>query len=81
MRNLVLRRQPSLDRPSSRTVPYADVLNERQFDAVMHDRGAALVIAGAGTGKTRTLVYRLARLVEDRILPERIVLLTFTRKA
>ncbi|MFM7774462.1 MAG: ATP-dependent helicase, partial [Candidatus Kapaibacterium sp.] len=47
----------------------------------MHDRGAALVIAGAGTGKTRTLVYRLARLVEDRIPPERIVLLTFTRKA
>ncbi|TAL67971.1 MAG: ATP-dependent helicase [Bacteroidetes bacterium] len=47
----------------------------------MHNNGAALVIAGAGTGKTRTLVYRLARLVEDGVQPDSILLLTFTRKA
>jgi DNA helicase II / ATP-dependent DNA helicase PcrA len=48
---------------------------------VFHDEGPALVIAGAGTGKTRTLVYRVARLVDSGIDPSRILLLTFTRKA
>ncbi len=56
-------------------------LNKSQYDAVMHNDGPALVIAGAGTGKTRTLVYRVARLIEDGITPESILLLTFTRKA
>jgi len=56
-------------------------LNKSQYDAVMHNEGAALVIAGAGTGKTRTLVYRVARLIEDGVSPESILLLTFTRKA
>ncbi len=56
-------------------------LNPSQFQAVMHDEGPLLVIAGAGSGKTRTLVYRVARLVTEGIRPENILLLTFTRKA
>lgn len=47
----------------------------------MHTNGPALVLAGAGTGKTRTLVYRVARLVEDGVSPREILLLTFTRKS
>jgi DNA helicase-2/ATP-dependent DNA helicase PcrA len=60
---------------------YQDELNPAQYEAVFHNNGAALVIAGAGTGKTRTLIYRLARLVEDGVPPDSILLLTFTRKA
>jgi DNA helicase II / ATP-dependent DNA helicase PcrA len=60
---------------------YKEDLNSQQYDAVMHNNGVALVIAGAGTGKTRTLVYRVARLIEDGINPNQILLLTFTRKA
>ncbi|MDW8224793.1 MAG: ATP-dependent helicase [Bacteroidota bacterium] len=62
-------------------LPYEKELNPAQLQAVMHQEGPALVIAGAGTGKTRTLVYRVARLVEDGTPPENILLLTFTRKA
>lgn len=60
---------------------YANQLNPAQYDAVMHNAGPALVIAGAGTGKTRTLVYRVSRLIEDGIPPQAILLLTFTRKS
>ncbi|MDJ0855637.1 MAG: ATP-dependent helicase [Desulfobacterales bacterium] len=56
-------------------------LNDVQYDAVFHDGGPLLVIAGAGSGKTRTLTYRAARLVAEGVSPERILLLTFTRKA
>ncbi len=62
-------------------IDYESVLNAAQYEAVMHNNGPALVIAGAGTGKTRTLIYRVARLIEDGIRPEAILLLTFTRKA
>ncbi len=68
-------------RTATRRIPYSDVLNESQLRAVMHNNGPALVLAGAGTGKTRTLTYRVARLVEDGLDPSRILLLTFTRKA
>ena len=62
-------------------IEYEQELNESQLSAVKLTKGPALVIAGAGTGKTRTLVYRVARLVEDGNVPEGILLLTFTRKS
>jgi len=66
---------------SGRRVDYNDELNSQQLDAVMHPGGPMLVLAGAGTGKTRTLVYRACRLIEDGVPPGRILLLTFTNKA
>jgi len=62
-------------------VDYDELLNAQQKEAVFHSHGAALVAAGAGTGKTRTLVYRVARLVESGVQPSNILLLTFTRRA
>jgi len=64
-----------------RRVDYARELNPAQLEAVRTIFGPVLVIAGAGSGKTRTLVFRVARLVEEGVPPERILLLTFTRKA
>ena len=56
-------------------------LNPAQLAAATHGDGPLLVVAGAGSGKTRTLVYRVAHLVERGVRPERILLLTFTRRA
>ena len=63
------------------SINYKNELNPAQYEAVSSIDGAYLIIAGAGTGKTRTLVYRVARLVEMGYKPESILLLTFTRKA
>ncbi len=56
-------------------------LNPEQAAAATHGTGPLLIIAGAGTGKTRTLVYRVAHLISTGVRPERILLLTFTRRA
>ncbi len=81
MKKLVLHRRPQSATRAHYTLQYEQALNAAQYEAVMHNEGAALVIAGAGTGKTRTLVYRVARLVEDGNPPESLLLLTFTRKS
>jgi len=62
-------------------IDYEKELNPAQLKAVQSTQGPYLVIAGAGSGKTRTLVYRVAYLVENGVKPVNILLLTFTRKA
>ncbi len=62
-------------------IDFEKELNPAQLEAATHPQGPVLVIAGAGSGKTRTIVYRLAWLVEQGIPPESILLMTFTRKA
>ncbi|HKR13532.1 MAG TPA: UvrD-helicase domain-containing protein [Pyrinomonadaceae bacterium] len=74
---LVLKRMGA----GSPAIDYEKELNEAQFKAVTTTEGPLLIVAGAGTGKTRTLVYRVARLVEIGAKPESILLLTFTRRA
>ena len=75
----VLKRAEAPVRPLSRD--YAQELNPQQLAAVEVVDGPALVIAGAGSGKTRVLVYRVARLIDMGVDPASILLLTFTRKA
>ncbi len=62
-------------------IEYAQALNEAQYAAATSGDGPVLVVAGAGSGKTRTIVYRLAWLAEHGVSPASILLLTFTRKA
>ena len=72
-----------VDDAVSRTlsIDYAAALNAQQLAAVTAGEGPSLVIAGAGSGKTRTLVYRVAYLIDSGIDPSQILLLTFTRKS
>jgi len=64
-----------------RRISYENELNPEQLRVVMHPSGPMLALAGAGSGKTRTLVYRVCRLIEDGVPPGKILLLTFTNKA
>lgn len=66
---------------SNQRIEYDKVLNPAQLASVTHASGPLLVIAGAGSGKTRTLTYRVAHLVEKGVDPGSILLLSFTRKA
>ncbi len=66
---------------NSSGLDYRTELNEAQYEAATAIEGPLLIIAGAGTGKTRTLVYRVAHLIDQGIDPRSILLLTFTRRA
>ena len=75
-----------IKRPGASGVPerlarYHEELNEEQFAVATSAAGAALVIAGAGSGKTRAITYRVAYLVEQGVAPARIMLATFTNRA
>jgi len=79
----VLKVYPPRERLETIATPrdFAAELNPQQAAAATHADGPLLIIAGAGTGKTRTLVYRVAHLIERGVAAERILLLTFTRRA
>jgi DNA helicase-2/ATP-dependent DNA helicase PcrA len=69
------------DGPRSSLINYREVLNDEQRAVVGAGAGPALIIAGAGSGKTRTVTYRVARLIEAGVAPGRIMLVTFTNRA
>lgn len=79
-RKYILKRDDLAGRDAAK-IDYRQELNEAQYEAATTVEGPLLVVAGAGTGKTRTLVYRVAHLVEIGVDPRSILVLTFTRRA
>jgi DNA helicase II / ATP-dependent DNA helicase PcrA len=80
MKRYVIKRPGGAGLPE-RLARYREELNEEQFAVATAPAGAALVIAGAGSGKTRAITYRVAYLVEHGVAPARIMLATFTNRA
>jgi DNA helicase-2/ATP-dependent DNA helicase PcrA len=74
-------KKTTLPTPRSPGLDYRKELNDAQYQAATTVEGPLLIIAGAGTGKTRTLVYRVAHLINIGVDPRSILLLTFTRRA
>ena len=62
-------------------IDYKNELNDEQYEVVVSEGGPTMILAGAGSGKTRTMVYRVAYLIEQGVQPENILLVTFTKKA
>ncbi len=81
IKTYVLKRSEDETVPRTLSIDYAAALNPQQLAAVTAGDGPSLVIAGAGSGKTRTLVYRVAYLIDAGVDPSNILLLTFTRKS
>jgi DNA helicase-2/ATP-dependent DNA helicase PcrA len=77
----VLKRPVEEPLPRKLSINYSAALNSQQLAAVTAKDGPSLVIAGAGSGKTRTLIYRVAYLIDSGVDPANILLLTFTRKS
>ena len=77
----VLRSDAEDNRPRRFTINYQQELNPSQYEAATTRDGPVLVLAGAGSGKTRTLVFRVARMIEEGVDPASLLLLTFTRRA
>src|SRR5476651_2468603 len=73
--------EPSSAPESFPHIDFKAQLNDEQFAAVTAEPGPLLILAGAGSGKTRTLTYRVAYLISQGVRPGEILLLTFTNKA